>query len=34
VTASASSGGDVDVYGGPEIREINKSSGGRVSMRN
>ncbi len=34
VTANASSGGDIDVYGGPEIRTINKSSGGDVSIRN
>ncbi len=34
VTANASSGGDIDVYGAPEVRKINKSSGGDVSIRN
>ncbi|NOX81704.1 MAG: DUF2807 domain-containing protein [Alphaproteobacteria bacterium] len=34
VTANASSGGDIDIYGAPEIRNINKSSGGDVSIRN
>ncbi len=34
ITANASSGGDIDVYGAPEIRNINKSSGGDVSIHN
>ncbi|GJL91568.1 head GIN domain-containing protein [Hyphococcus sp.] len=34
VTADASSGGDITVYGGPKNTNIDKSSGGGVSIRN
>lgn len=34
VTADASSGGDITVHGGPKSTNIDKSSGGGVSIRN
>ncbi len=34
IKASASTGGDITVYGGPSITEIDKSTGGDVTVRN